>query len=241
MADRLEADAELVCQQFDVVAAGLGRTQEAHVRHHQGASEIVRQTDAGLSDACLIGEAGTCHHRIDLRQVAVQGQLGGHLECLLAWLQVVRQPQPPCFGIVLALLAPGLQRGHFHQHAVAVGQQLAQAWCHVPGRQPPLGEQTLGQLVQFGNVVVHAVEELTHLVACGQDAAGAGLAQLELQGGGMLTQRQVAAVQIQQGAADLRQVAGQGAQLGRADLRQAQVAQGFAQRFLQRGRLIFVE
>ena len=57
----------------------------------------------------------------------------------------------------------------------------------------------------------------------------------------MLTQRQVAAVQIQQGAADLRQVAGQGAQLGRADLRQAQVAQGFAQRFLQRGRLIFVE
>ncbi len=57
----------------------------------------------------------------------------------------------------------------------------------------------------------------------------------------MLTQRQVAAVQIQQGAADLRQVAGQGAQLGRADLRQAQVAQGFAQRPPQRGRLIFVE
>ncbi len=122
------------CQQFDVVAA-LGRTQEAHVRHHQGASEIVRQTDAGLSDACLIGEAGTCHHRIDLRQVAVQGQLGYHLECLLAWLQVVRQPQPPCFGIVLALLAPACSAAT-STSTPAVGQQLAQAWCHVPGRQP---------------------------------------------------------------------------------------------------------
>jgi hypothetical protein len=72
---------------------------------------------------------------------------------------------------------------------------------------------------------VHAVEELAHLVAGGQGAAGAGLAQLELQRGGMLAQRQVAAVQVQQRAADLRQVAGQGAQLGRADLGQAQVAQ----------------
>ncbi|KAG1252934.1 hypothetical protein G6F68_011559 [Rhizopus microsporus] len=57
----------------------------------------------------------------------------------------------------------------------------------------------------------------------------------------MLAQGQVAAVQVQQRAADLRQVAGQGPQLGRAHLGQAQVAQGFAQRFLQRGGLIVVE
>ena len=41
VADRLEADTELVRQQLDVVAAGFGRTQETHVRHHQRASEVV--------------------------------------------------------------------------------------------------------------------------------------------------------------------------------------------------------
>ncbi|KAG0750773.1 hypothetical protein G6F24_014955 [Rhizopus arrhizus] len=45
MAHRLEADAELMRQQFDVVAAGLGRTQEAHVRHHQRTGEIVGKPD----------------------------------------------------------------------------------------------------------------------------------------------------------------------------------------------------
>ena len=57
----------------------------------------------------------------------------------------------------------------------------------------------------------------------------------------MLAQRQVAAVQVQQRAADLRQVAGQRAQFGGADLGQAQVTQGLAQRFLQGGGLILVE
>ncbi len=241
MADRFEADAELVRQQFDVVAAGFGCTQEAHVRHHQRTGEIVGETDPRLRDACLIGEPGARHHRIDLRQVAVQGQLGRHLERLLSGLQVIGQPQPPRTGIVVPLFAPGLQCGHFHQHAMAVGQQLAQPRCHMPGRQPPFGEQLLGQLVQLGNVVVHAVEELAHLVTGGQGAAGAGLAQLELQCGRVLAQRQVTTVQVQQRAADLRQVAGQGAQFGRADLGQAQVAQGFAQRLLQGGGLIVIE
>ena len=88
---------------------------------------------------------------------------------------------------------------------------------------------------------MHAVEELAHLVTGRQGAAGTRLAQLEFQGGGMFAQGQVAAVQVQQGAADLRQVAGQCAQFGRAHLRQAQVAQGLAQRLLQCGGLIFVE
>ncbi len=57
----------------------------------------------------------------------------------------------------------------------------------------------------------------------------------------MLAQRQVAAMQVQQGAADLRQVAGQRAQFGGTDVGQAQVAQGLTQRFLQRGGLILVE
>ncbi len=88
---------------------------------------------------------------------------------------------------------------------------------------------------------MHAVEELAHLVAGGQGAAGTGLAQLELQRGGMLAQRQVAAVQVQQCAADLRQVARQGAQFSGTDFGQAEVAQGLAQRFLQGSGLIFVE
>ena len=57
----------------------------------------------------------------------------------------------------------------------------------------------------------------------------------------MLAQCQVAAVQVQQRTADLRQVARQGAQFGGTDFGQAQVAQGLAQRLLQRGGLIFVE
>ncbi len=88
---------------------------------------------------------------------------------------------------------------------------------------------------------MHAVEELAHLVTGGQGAAGTGLAQLELQRGGMLAQRQVAAVQVQQRAADLRQVASQGAQFSGTDFGQAQIAQGLAQRFLQGSGLIFVE
>ena len=89
-------------------------------------------------------------------------------------------------------------------------------------------------------MVVHAVEELAYLVA-GRQCCRRRARQLEFQRGGMLAQCQVAAVQVQQRTADLRQVARQGAQFGGADFGQAQVAQGLAQRFLQRGGLIFVE
>ncbi len=51
----------------------------------------------------------------------------------------------------------------------------------------------------------------------------------------MLAQRQVAAMQVQHGLADLRQVAGHRPQLVRADVGQAKIAQGLSQRVLQRG------
>jgi hypothetical protein len=70
---------------------------------------------------------------------------------------------------------------------------------------------------------------------------GLRVAQLEFQRGGVFAQQQVAAVQVEQGAADLWQVAGHRAQFAAADIVQAQVAQGLAQRFLQRGGLIDVE
>lgn len=70
---------------------------------------------------------------------------------------------------------------------------------------------------------------------------GLRVAQLELQRGGMFAQQQVAAVQVEQGPADLRQVAGHSTQLGAAHLVQAQVTQGFAQRLLQGAGLIHVE
>ncbi len=111
----------------------------------------------------------------------------------------------------------------------------------MPGHQPPFAEQLLGQVIQLGDVVVHAVEEIAHLVACGQRLPGMHIAQLELQRGGMLAQHQVAAVQVEQGTADLRQVARHRAQLGAADIGQAQVAQSLAQRFLQRAGVIDLE
>lgn len=138
-------------------------------------------------------------------------------------------------GSGFKLAMKGLDGGRINIAACSLG--AAQGALDAARRYMEL----LGQVVQLRNVVVHAVEKVTHLVAGRQRLPGLRVAQLELQRGGVFAQQQMAAVQVEQGPADLRQVARHRPQLGAAHLIQAQVAQRLAQRFLQRPGLIHVE
>ena len=66
MADRSNPTPNWWPQQLDVIAAGLGRTQEAHVRHHQRAGEIIGQADAREPARFRVGES---HGADELRSI----------------------------------------------------------------------------------------------------------------------------------------------------------------------------
>ncbi len=189
MAHRLEAHAEALRQQVDVVQHLFGGAEEAAVRQDQRAREIAGQADARQRARFRTREAARVRQLVDQRAGLEIGQLRRQLERALARLRGipdvqdlvarVESAQRGAFG-VRALLRQGArgdavrakqERLQPAGEVARVGGALAgvasrgsRRLARARGRPAEDFAQGLRPLVQRGDVVVPLVEEVAHLL-----------------------------------------------------------------------------
>ncbi len=103
----LEADAELMAEQVDVVAPLLGGCEEFRVRQDQRAGEVVGEADAAEAAGVVAGEPGLLDQGAQFVVEGQHGDLGAKLKCLLSRPQARRQIECPGLGIEPALGSRG--------------------------------------------------------------------------------------------------------------------------------------
>uniref|UniRef100_UPI00311E46C1 hypothetical protein n=1 Tax=Thauera sp. SDU_THAU2 TaxID=3136633 RepID=UPI00311E46C1 len=223
VADGLEADAEAPAEAVDVVAQLLRRGQEAAVGQHQCAGEVVGQADARQHPGLVAAERRLGGDAVDVLPRLQKSELGRHLESLLAGFEQRRQAQHARHriertqrAVLVALFAKAGVVAH-HAHAMHVRQPRRQPGSDVARLQRPGIEQALGEIIQFGDVVVPGVEEIAHFLVRHRWRTDDRAAILTQAGGkriDTLLGLPAAPVERDQGAADGRHAGGQLADVG---------------------------
>lgn len=211
------------------MAQGLGRLQEAAVRQHQRAREVVGQADAReLARRGVFGEGRHIRQRIDLLPDLQQGQLRGQLEGPLPRVQRDRQAQRPRRGIEGPLALRRIVRLQ-HPHAMLLAQAVDQ-----PVRQGAAGTVRLFGEVLRGDVnrievVLVREEEVAHHFEghrARHGPAGAFVARVRGHGLDLLQRRLVAPVQRDQRAPHGRHLRRHLLEFGQRDCL-GRISQGF--------------
>ena len=218
-----ETDAELLAQHIDVVAAGLGPVAKGGIRQKQRAGEIIGKADAGETARGFVRQRPLRDDPIDRLTLLEEGHLRGHLKHLLAGMQAGGQAQHARFAVEVAQGVIG--RAGDDADAVACLQTLRQCASHIADGQFGFEGDPFGRLVEFGDVVVFAIEEVAHFLEWRRDRRGrvigcAILPVVAKAGGkrGRLFQRPtIAPVQSDEGAADGGHGIGQFAHVGQGD------------------------
>ena len=206
VADLLEGNAEAALQDLDVVAGRLGRVAEQLVGHQHRGGEIVGERRAHQRVRLLAREAAFADDAVEHVVIAEIGDLVRDLEDAarrrqhLGDFEAARQP------VVARGSGPAwLGAADLDGDRIAVAQQVGQALMQGVDGQAVLRPQPLRRLLQLGEIVHAALDEVGHLLRGDGDRRGpvGGV----VAGAAGLVERAVAPlgiVDVEHGAADRR-------------------------------------
>lgn len=163
MCHLLHAGRKTARQHIEIVAHGGGRFDEAAVRHHQRAGEIVGERNTQQLRHIRCGGPRLSHQPLEVVRTGQQRDLRRGLKHAGGVRQHLGEEQPPVVAIVAALFVwHGMKRQHGDANLVGVAQMRTQGGQQIVARVQR-SVKSFCREIERSNVIVAAVEILTHL------------------------------------------------------------------------------